>query len=197
MIKKVRILLNEKLAGIKKYTWVFRVALLTLVLAIFMSIFSEILLRSVNTFIAFFVLIIIISIGISFDTIGIAVATANERPFHAMASKKIGSAKYSIALIKNASQVSNFCNDVIGDICGIVSGAAVAIIISNLFVEGSGNVSTPVFSIVLSGLVAAMTVGGKAVGKEIAISNSKNIVHFVGKVLYYAHKKIGINVMKV
>ncbi|MGB3366085.1 MAG: hypothetical protein WBA54_01230 [Acidaminobacteraceae bacterium] len=162
-----------------------------------MSIFSEMLLRNVNTIIAFLVLIAIIGLGVTFDTIGIAVATANERPFHAMASKKIVSAKYSIALIKNASQVSNFCNDVIGDICGIVSGAAVAIIVTNILSNGGLSISTTVFSIALSGCVAALTVGGKAIGKELALNNSKGIVDYVGKIVFYFDDKLGISIIKL
>lgn len=162
-----------------------------------MSIFSEILLRRVNTIIAFFVLVTIIGIGVVFDTIGIAVATANERPFHAMASKRIESAKFSIALIKNASQVSNFCNDVIGDICGIVSGAAVAIIITNIVANGGITIPTTFLSIGLSGCVAALTVGGKAIGKELAINRSKNIVDYVGKVIFYLNEKLGIRIIKL
>ena len=36
---------------------------------------------------------------------------------------------------------------------------------------------------VISALVASLTVGGKALGKEVANKNSTNIVHFVGKIL--------------
>lgn len=197
MFKKIKQKLKSKIEFIKKYKWILNIALITLVLAIFMSIFSEMLLRSVNTFIAFFVLISIIALGVTFDTIGIAVATANERPFHAMASKRIESAKYSIALIKNASQVSNFCNDVIGDICGIVSGAAVAIIVTNIVSIGGITVSTTVMSIALSGFVASLTVGGKAIGKELAINNSKGIVNYVGKVIFNLHDKLGISLIKL
>lgn len=197
MFKKLKQKLKSKIKFLKKYKWIFKITLLTLVLAILMSIFSEMLLRNVNTFIAFFVLITIIGLGVTFDTIGIAVATANERPFHAMASKRIVSAKYSIALIKNASQVSNFCNDVIGDICGIVSGAAVAIIVTNILSNGGLSVSTTVFSIALSGCVASLTVGGKAIGKELALNNSKGIVEYVGKIIFYFHDKLGISIIKL
>ncbi len=70
--------------------------------------------------------------NIFFDIIGIAVTTAKEMPFHAMAANKVEEAKYAIKLVKNASQVSNFCNDVIGDISGIISGSLGATIIFKL-----------------------------------------------------------------
>ena len=62
-------------------------------------------------------LIIVIAIGIMFDLIGVAVTVGNEEDFHAQASKKIKGAKTSIKMIRNSAKVSNFCADVIGDIC--------------------------------------------------------------------------------
>ena len=46
------------------------------------------------------------------------------RVYHAMSSKKIKGAKKAVSFKKNADKVSSFCNDVIGDICGIISGSA-------------------------------------------------------------------------
>ncbi|WDC83794.1 hypothetical protein PL321_14940 [Caloramator sp. mosi_1] len=87
-------------------------------------------------FFCFFVLISIIFVGIIFDIIGVAVTAAEEAPFHSLASRKVKGAKTAVKLIRNADKVSNFCNDVIGDICGVVSGAAGAIIISKLISKG-------------------------------------------------------------
>ena len=57
-----------------------------------------------------------------------AVATANEKPFHSMASRKVPGALEAIRLLRNAERVSSICNDVVGDICGVVSGSASATI---------------------------------------------------------------------
>ncbi|BEP28999.1 hypothetical protein [Helicovermis profundi] len=180
---------------IKINKWIIRVTLLTFVLAILMSIVSENLLRNLNIFFASVILIVIIGIGVLFDTIGIAVTAADLKPFNSMAAKKIMSAKFSLKLLNNASQVSNFCNDVIGDISGIVSGSAVAIIVLKiLYYSKSSN--EIIYSILLSGFVAALTVGGKAFGKEMAITNSKEIVGFVGKILYLIYKKTGFEIYK-
>ncbi|MBQ9914657.1 MAG: hypothetical protein IJO50_00790, partial [Clostridia bacterium] len=46
-----------------------------------------------------------------------------------------------------------------------------------------------ILSIGLAGLVAALTVGGKAVGKGIALSNSHNIVFTVGKIISFFQPK--------
>jgi len=189
--KSSRIMLNLKNYNIK---WVINITIVTFVLAVLMSFSSEALLRNVSTSIAFLILIIIVFLGIIFDLIGIAVATADEKPFNAMASKKIGAAKYAIRLLKNAGPVASFCNDVIGDIAGIISGAAGAIIIIQISKFYSG-VNTAVYSIVLSGIVAAITVGGKALGKEIALKKSKEIVFYVSKILHWIKINLKIDLL--
>ncbi|WP_432400775.1 hypothetical protein [Wukongibacter sp. M2B1] len=187
---------NKLAVGLKKYNikWVVNITIITFLLAVFMSFSSEALLRNASVSIAFLILIIIVFIGIVSDLIGIAVATADEKPFHAMAAKKIDAARYSIRLIKNAGPVSNFCNDVIGDIAGIISGAAGAIILVQVSKVYSG-INTAVYSIVLSGLVASITVGGKALGKEIALKKSKEIVFYVSKVLNWLNIKLKIDLL--
>ena len=77
--------------------------------------------RTAQPAVAFVVLVIIIT-GVVFDVIGIAVTAADETPFNSMASKKIR-ARQSLAAAERP-QVSSFCNDVVGDICGVVSGVA-------------------------------------------------------------------------
>ena len=79
-------------------------------------------------------------------------------------------------------RVYNLFNDVIGDICGIISGTSAAFIVSQI--GGSVEfIDAAVFSIILSGLVAAGTIGGKAMGKDIAIGRSKEIVTIAGKII--------------
>ncbi|TCO79200.1 hypothetical protein [Marinisporobacter balticus] len=186
--KKKKVKKTSKNYNVK---WVVLITIWTFFLAIGMSFISETVLRNVHILIAFFILILIIFVGILSDLIGIAVASAREKPFHAMAANKIKGARFAVKLVRNASPVSNFCNDVIGDICGIVSGAAAAIIILQL--SKLSNIHHPFLSISLSGFVASITVGGKAFGKEIALTKSKEIVFFVGRMLYYIHEKTGID----
>lgn len=185
-----------KLKKKKSSGWIIKVSLLTFVLAIIMSTVSESVLRNVTLLPAVFVLLGIIFVGIISDTVGIAVAAAKEQPFHSMAAQRVPSAKYSVSLVRNAGPVSNFCNDVIGDIAGIVSGAAIAIILTHIMTLDIGMVNMATMSVVFSGIVASLTVGGKALGKEIALSNWKGIVGFVGKVLYFLDAKLHIRIMK-
>ena len=174
--------------------WVVVITLWTFIMAVVFSIITESLVKNLNIFMAFIILIIVILIGIFFDIIGIAVTTAKERPFHAMAANKIEEAKYAIKLVKNASQVSNFCNDVIGDISGIVSGSVGTTIIFKL-VNTYDLKNASIFSIVITSLIASFTVGGKALGKSIAMLNSEKIIFQTAKVFNFLEKKFGLDIL--
>lgn len=182
----------------KKYNlkWVITITIWTFFLAIGISVSSETVLNNSETYFSFIILFTIISIGVLADIIGIAVTVASEKPFHAMAADKVEGSKYAIKLLKNAGPVSNFCNDVIGDICGILSGVASASIIINLKILPF-LLSKPLITTILSGLVAAITVGGKAIGKGIAINNAHKIVFYTARVINFINKKINIGSIKL
>ncbi len=175
--------------------WIISISIWTFILALIFSLISENILRNLNIGLAFIVLISIISLGVVFDTIGIAVAAADEKPFHSMAANRISVAKYAVKLIRNASTVSNFCNDVVGDICGIISGAAGTIIVIKI-VESYGIMQGTFISIGMSGLIASLTVGGKALGKEVALSKTREILFYTAKVLLFIDNKLGIKILK-
>ena len=176
------------------FKWVITITVWTFFLAIGISISSEVILSNAQIFFAIITLMVIILVGVSADIIGIAVTFASEKPFHAMAADKVEGAGYAIKLLKNAGPVSNFCNDVIGDICGILSGAAGASIIINLRTLPF-SMPRPLLTIILSGLVAAFTVGGKAIGKGIAIDNAHIIVFNTARFLNFVYRKTGIEII--
>ncbi len=162
--------------------WIIGVTLASFVLSGGLLFASASALEGVSFYIAIIIVLIIVLIGIIFDTIGISVAAAKASVFHSMAAKKLYGAKQAIWLVNHADKVANICNDVVGDICGVISGAASTLIIISLL----GNLqndpkSWP--SLIVSGAVAALTVGGKAIGKTVAVKNGNNIVYKVGVVL--------------
>lgn len=167
----------------KKYNlkWVVTVSIWTFFLAAMFNYLSEQLLIRASLGPAFVILIIIILLGVFFDMVGIAVAVASEKPFHAMAADRVPSARAAIRLLKNAGSVSNVCNDVIGDICGIISGVAAATILLKVS-PAMEPMQQLVFTLVLGGFVASLTVGGKAIGKNIALEKSHEIVNVVSRV---------------
>ena len=165
----------------KKDHWIPIIFILTFILSFIFACLSN-LASNMNVLLLSITLIIFIIIGIIFDMIGVAVLTCEEKSFHAKASRKIKGAKECIWLIKNANKTSSICNDVIGDICGIVSGTITATLVIKLY-------NTPLIAILLTAIVSSLTVGGKAIGKKIAIKKCENIVFFVGKILNKLHIK--------
>lgn len=170
---------NREIRDAKRKKWIILITIWTFFLSMSINVISELFLNNHNIIMSFVILMVIIAIGIFFDMIGIAVASADLTPFNSMAANKVSGARESVNIVKNASQVSNFCNDVIGDICGIVSGATS---ISIIYQIGSSFdfFDSSVLIIVLNGLVAAFTVGGKAMGKNIAMQHSTKIVFRFG-----------------
>ncbi len=167
----------------KTIRWVVTIFLVTILVSGTISFLSDLIMSGSSMPVAFFILLLIILVGIIFDIIGMAVASADEKPFHSMAARKVPGAQESIRLLRNAERVSSICNDVVGDICGVVSGSASATIAASIL--ANFDFSWPqIVSLLMSALAAGLTVGGKAIGKGFAVSSSTVIVHGVGRLLY-------------
>lgn len=175
---------KKNMTGTKKENirWVLIITFVSFVASAVLSAASSEILNGVKLTPALLIVLCIVLINILFDIIGTATTAADETPFHAMASRKLYGAKQAIKLIRNADKVSNLCNDVVGDICGVISGSASAIIIVLFVTEKKG---LNIMELVITGAVASLTVGGKALGKIIAIGNCNYIVYKVGVVLQF------------
>ena len=166
----------------KAIRWVVTIFFVTILISGTISFLSDAVMSSSSMGVAFLILLAIILIGIIFDIIGMAVATADEKPFHSMAARKVPGAQESIRLLRNAERVSSICNDVVGDICGVVSGSASATIAAQIL--SNFDFSWPqIVSLLMSALAAGLTVGGKAIGKSFAVSSCTSIVHGVGRLI--------------
>ena len=168
----------------KAIRWVVTIFLVTVVISGIISFISDEVMSSHGIIFAFLVLLAIIFLGIVFDIIGMAVATADEKPFHSMAARKVPGAQAAIRLLRNAERVSSICNDVVGDICGVVSGSASATIAVQIL-QGMDFSWPQLISLLMSALCAGLTVGGKAIGKTYAVSSATEIVHAVGKLIFW------------
>ncbi|MBE6925804.1 MAG: hypothetical protein E7461_03065 [Ruminococcaceae bacterium] len=163
--------------------WIITIFLLTIAISAVISFCSTQLMAASTMAVAFVILLVIVLIGIMFDIIGVAVTSADEKPFHSMAARKVIGAQEAIRLLRKADKVSSICCDVIGDICGVVSGSASAAIVAQIL--SNFDFSIPqLITLGMSALVAGLTVGGKAIGKGFAIGSSTAIVHLVGKVVW-------------
>ena len=168
-------------------SWVIKAFLLTFFLALIISGISNLIVENCGFIVLLIITIVIVLLGIIFDIIGTAVLTANEATFHAKASNKIRGSRESIKLIKNASNIANFCNDIIGDICGIVSGSMGAMIA--IYFANKLSVNPTLTALIVSSIISSIMVGGKAIGKNIAVKKSDKIIFRVGKLLNKTKRK--------
>lgn len=163
-----------------KNFWIIKIILVAFIISVVFSFISETAIPNVNILLGIILTLVFIVIGVLFDMIGLAVASADESVFNSMASKKVKGAKMAIQLKKNADKVSSFCNDVVGDICGIISGSTGAVIASKI---SSNGLNSLVVTIITMGIISALTIGGKAMEKSIAINKSNKILYTFAKVL--------------
>ena len=166
--------------------WPLRVFFMAVVLSALLSFFSSTALEGTGYAVALAVLAAFIALGIVFDMVGVAVTAADEKPFHSMASRKVPEAGEALKLIRNAGRVSSFCNDVIGDICGVISGSASATIAVRVWSMHPGMQELAV-TLSMSALAAGLTVGGKACGKSFAIGSSTTVVRTAATILHFFH----------
>ncbi len=170
----------------KTIRWVITIFFSTILISGTISLISEEVMAASSIAVAFLILLSIVLIGIVFDVIGVAVTSADEKPFHSMAARKVPGALEALRLLRQAERVSSICNDVVGDICGVVSGAASATIAAQVLQKGDFSWPQAV-TLLMSALVAGLTVGGKAIGKTMAIHSCTEIVYGVGKILWSVH----------
>ena len=163
----------------KKDNWTYKVFFMTFILSVIFSFVSNAITSNANIVIMILITLLVIVIGIIFDMIGTASLTSSEATFHAKSSRKIKGAKESIDIVKNSVRVSSFCNDVVGDICGIISGGMGAMVSINLAMYLGGNIA--ISTIIVSSIISSLTVGCKAIFKKVAIKNCDSIVFMVGK----------------
>lgn len=165
----------------KKDNWIIKAFLMTFFIALIFNAVTNVVINKCNYVALIVFSILFIILGIIFDIIGTAVLTAKESSFHAKCSKKIKGSKESINLIKNSNQIASICNDVIGDICGIVSGSVGAML--SIYMSNLLKIDVVYVTLFISSIISSLTVGGKAIGKKFAVKNSDSIIFLVGKII--------------
>ena len=141
--------------------WIILIVCLSFVISFLMSFISQEAIPNISIIIGIILTLLFILLGIVFDIIGVSVTSSDEK-------------------------VSSFCCDVIGDICGIVSGACgtnIALGLSHTY-----NVSLVITSMIVAAIIASLTIGGKAIGKGIAINKSNIILYEAARVVSVFYK---------
>ena len=182
---------TKKKEKVKKETvdkkWVFIIIVISFTISFCLSFIANITIPNLSLIIGIIITILFILIGIMFDIIGVAVTTADEAVFHSMNSRKVKGAKIAVRFKKNADKVSSFCCDVIGDICGVISGAAGTTIATILVTKCHFNVL--LVGLLITAIISSLTIGGKAIGKSFAINKSDIILYEFAKFITNFYKK--------
>ena len=167
--------------------WIATVVIVALLTSFTLSFISEMTIPNLSLWLGILVTLFFIFLGIFFDIIGVSVTTADEAVFHSMSSRKVKGANIAVKFKKNADKVSSFCCDVIGDVCGIISGAAGTTIAAILVTQFKFN--TLFTSITVAAIIASITIGGKAIGKSFAINKSNIVLYEFAKFISNFYKK--------
>ena len=175
---------RDRQAG--RYAWPIQVFFLAIGLSAALSLASQGPLSGAGILAAALILALFIALGILFDIIGVAVTAADPKPFHSMAAHKEKGAKEALMLLRNAGKVSSVCNDVVGDICGIVSGTTAAVIVTRL--QEAFDLQNVLVSVAVTAVISGLTIGGKALGKTFAIQRSNKVFYWAGRFLHLFHR---------
>lgn len=167
--------------------WIIKILIMSFCISFGLSFVSEMTIPNLSLLFGIIVTLLFIGLGILFDIIGVSVTSSDEAVFHSMNSRKVKGASVAVKFKKNADKVASFCNDVIGDICGIVSGAAGTTIAAIIITTYDFN--PLIVTITVSATIAALTIGGKAVGKSFAINKSDIILYEFAKFVANFYKK--------
>ena len=167
--------------------WISIIVLLSFIISFSLSLISQLTIPNFSLWLGIVITLIFVLLGILFDIIGVAVTTADEKVFHSMNSRKVKGANIAVKFKKNSDKVSSFCCDVIGDICGIISGAAgttITAILVNTF-----NFNLLITGLIVAAVIASITIGGKAIGKSFAINKSDIILYEFAKFISHFYDK--------
>ena len=174
---------EKKKEKIKKETvdfkWIFTIVIIAFLLSFCLSFVSQLTIPNLSLIIGIIITFLFISVGIMFDIVGVAVTSADEAVFHSMNSRKVKGANIAVKFKKNADKVSSFCCDVIGDVCGVISGTAAAAI--TVLLVSKFHLNYLLVGLIVTAIVSSLTIGGKAIGKSFAINKSEIILYTFAK----------------
>lgn len=178
---------NKKNNNLSFLKWPLAVLLISFVISMCFGILSEISLSNTGIALSIVVILVFMIIAILADMLSVAITACDVKPFRAMASKKVRGAKEAIKLQKNADRVASIFGDIIGDVCGILSGAAGATVTSVIISDQITGFSAVVISSLVSAIIAGVTISGKALMKRYSMDHAESIVMKFAKFLSFFH----------
>lgn len=171
----------------KNYRWPLIVLVTAFCISMVFGVLSEVALDGANIIISIVVILVFLIIAIITDMIGVAITSCDEKNLRAMAARKIRGAKEAIVLQKNGDKVSSIFADILGDVCGILSGAAGASVAAALITQNMSSFTGVVIASLVSAVIAALIIFGKALMKKYSMNHSEQIILIMGKVMSVFH----------
>ena len=174
----------------KRNLWPLKAFFITLLIAAAVNTGSELMLTDSQWWLATILTVVILLLGVVFDIVGTAATACDIGPFHSMASRKVRGGKMAVRLAQKRDIVSSVCCDIVGDICGIVSGVCGAALASEA-IDGSGlSVAwNLVIKVLIYSVISTLTITFKALGKNIAVKKANGIMLGVAKALSIFRKE--------
>ncbi|MBP3431750.1 MAG: hypothetical protein J6K39_02730 [Clostridia bacterium] len=163
----------------KSFKWAFKTLILSISLSIVFSMVSQSLFPKLSATLSLFVIAFFIVLSVIFDMVNVAVTTINVKQLKNENGKR--GYETALKLCQNREKVSSFCGDVVGDICGILSGAGGVSLVVNMHIPDM-NVYF-VVTCLISSLIAGLTIFGKAIMKNFAVEKCAVVVMKTGFVL--------------
>lgn len=152
--------------------WAFKTLILSIFLSIVFSVVSQSLFPNLSIFLSLFIIAFFIVISVIFDMISVAVTSIKLEQIEKYSKQK--GYQTAIKLCQNTEKISSFCGDVVGDICGILSGAGGVSLVLNMHLQDESVYF--IVTCVVSALIAGLTIFGKAVMKGYSVDKCENVV---------------------
>ncbi len=165
----------------KRYRWAIKMFVVSICLSSLFSLLSQSVLSTLGASITGALILIFIFISVIFDMIGIAVTSCDEEFFLKKIEENAPGSQIGLKLCHHSEKVCSFCADVVGDICGILSGAGGACVIMNISQHFTSQNSVILISTLVSSLIAGLTIFFKAIMKGRAIKHANQIILKIGK----------------
>lgn len=156
--------------------WAFKVFILSISLSIIFSLVSQSLLPSLSPFFSIFVIVFFVFVSVIFDMVAVAFTSINKEQLDKF--KNENGYVMAVKLCERADKVASFGGDVVGDICGILSGAGGVSLVVNMNIQDA-NLNLLVTCLV-SSLIAGITIFCKAIMKTYALQNCEQIAIMTG-----------------
>lgn len=157
-----------------------QVGLLALVLGTLIVFPAQIGVATLPPYVSALVILLVVLVGVASDIVGVSATRARETPFIARASKRIPGAREGLYLVRHADAVATIMLDLVGDLCGTVSGALAA----GIVLEVSRAKAIAFETAVVVGIVSGLTIGMKALAKSFAVRRAEGVIIAAGRILH-------------